>query len=82
MANMTYTEALDVLGLKAGFTDGEMKKSYRALTRQWHPDTNHAPEAPVIMARVNEAYELLSDPKNRVVVKAIKHHSIFDIVDT
>ena len=82
MANVTYTEALEILGLQANFTDAEMKKSYHALTRQWHPDTNHSPEAHEVMERVNEAYEFLSDKQNRIVVKAIKHHSIFDIVDT
>lgn len=82
MANMSYTEALVELGLQANFTEAEAKKNYRALTRQWHPDTNRSPEAPMRMARINEAYDLVSNPANRVIVKAIKHHSIFDIVDT
>ncbi|GAB6019855.1 hypothetical protein CHUAL_001394 [Chamberlinius hualienensis] len=55
----------EILGvnLKASFV--EIKKSYKALARQWHPDKNKDPGAPEKFLEVKQAYELLSDPDRR-----------------
>lgn len=42
-----------------------IQSAYRRLALLYHPDTNPAPEAVEMMARLNEAYEVLSDPQRR-----------------
>jgi curved DNA-binding protein CbpA len=46
-------------------TFDEVHKAYRALAMQYHPDRNSAPDACSIMAVINEAYMVLSDPSRR-----------------
>ena len=78
---MSYSEAIKVLGLNSPFTDADLRKAYRSMTKKYHPDINPSPDAEQVMAKINEAYDFLSNPKNRVEEHAVKHHSIFDIVD-
>ncbi len=55
-----------VLGVKKDVTDAELKKAYRKLARQHHPDSN--PENAAAEARfkeISEAHSVLSDPAQR-----------------
>ena len=54
-----------VLHLKADATAGDIHRAYRVLAMQYHPDRNPAPEAAAIMARINEAYTVLSNDSRR-----------------
>ena len=54
------------MGLKRNATPAEIKKSYRKLTLQYHPDKNpDDEEALAKFHEVAEAYEALSDPELR-----------------
>ncbi|MCL4221657.1 MAG: DnaJ domain-containing protein [Phycisphaerales bacterium] len=55
----------EVLGLKRGATADEIKRAYRKLARQLHPDVNKAPDAAKRFAEVQEAYDVLSDEERR-----------------
>lgn len=55
----------EVLGLKKSATADEIKKAYRKLALEFHPDRNKAPDAETKFKQINEAYEILSDPKKR-----------------
>ncbi len=61
--------ALDLysrLGLKRGATEPEIKKAYRSLAKQLHPDRNKDnPKAAERFAEVTRAYDLLSDKNKR-----------------
>ena len=61
--------ALDLyqrLGLKRGATEAEIKKAYRSLAKQLHPDRNKDnPDAAKRFAEVTHAYDLLSDKDKR-----------------
>jgi len=64
MAKRDYYE---VLGVPRGATVEEIKKAYRKLAMQWHPDRNpdNKTEAEVKFKEATEAYEVLHDPQQR-----------------
>src|SRR5881396_1888338 len=61
--------ALDLyqrLGLKRGASEAEIKKAYRSLAKQLHPDRNKdKPDAAKRFSEVTHAYDLLSDKDKR-----------------
>jgi hypothetical protein len=48
------------LGVAVTATQDEIKKAYRALVRQWHPDYNKSPEASVKFDAIQQAHDLLT----------------------
>jgi len=61
----TTTDYYATLGLDKGATDAEIKKAFRKLAQQWHPDVNKDPAAHARFKEINEAYQILSDPERR-----------------
>ena len=55
----------DILGVKKNASADEIKRSYRKLARQYHPDVNKQPGADEKFKEINEAYQVLSDPNKR-----------------
>ncbi|KQR46788.1 molecular chaperone DnaJ [Frigoribacterium sp. Leaf164] len=55
----------DVLGVDRSATPEEIKKAYRRLARELHPDVNPSPEASERFKDVTHAYDVLSDPQQR-----------------
>lgn len=55
----------EVLGLSKSASKDEIKKSYRKLAKQYHPDRNKAPDAETKFKEVQEAYEVLSDDQKK-----------------
>ena len=55
----------EALGVSRDATDDQIKKAYRKLARELHPDVNDAPEAQERFKSVTHAYEVLSDPDER-----------------
>lgn len=62
MAEKTY---YDILGLDKKASENDIKKAYRKLVRQYHPDVSDDPNADSKMGEINNAYETLKDPKKR-----------------
>ena len=55
----------EILGVKRSASPEEIKKGYRRLVKELHPDKNKAPDAEDKFVRLTKAYELLSDPERR-----------------
>lgn len=67
----------EVLGLSRTASDGEIKKSFRRLARELHPDVNaHDPEAEAKFKQAAEAYEVLSDAERRRTYDAYGHEGL------
>ncbi|GAA0253417.1 molecular chaperone DnaJ [Actinomadura nitritigenes] len=61
MANDYYA----TLGVRRDASADEVKKAYRRLARELHPDVNPDPETQEKFKEITQAYEVLSDPKKR-----------------
>ena len=62
---MSKRDFYDVLGISKGASKDEIKKAYRKLSKQYHPDINKAADAADKFKEVKEAYEVLSDDQTR-----------------
>jgi molecular chaperone DnaJ len=61
----TERDLYEVLGVDRRASDAEIKRAFRKLAQQWHPDVNNDPEAEVRFKEASEAYQILSDPDRR-----------------
>ena len=66
---MDYKDYYTILGVTKTATEAEIKKAYRKLARQYHPDLNPGDsEAERKFKEINEAYEVVSDKDKRETV--------------
>lgn len=62
---MEFKDYYKVLGVDRSANAETVKKAYRKLARQHHPDISKAADASARMQEVNEAYDVLRDPERR-----------------
>ena len=66
-----------VLGVERDATPAEVKRAFRQLARELHPDVNdHDPEAEEKFKAAAEAYEVLSDPQRRNAYDSYGHEGL------
>lgn len=66
----------EVLGVSRSAGQDDIKKAFRRLARQYHPDVNKDPRAEEQFKEVNEAYEVLSDTQKRTVYDRFGHDAV------
>jgi molecular chaperone DnaJ len=70
-------DAYEVLGVGRDADEGQIKKAFRGLARELHPDVNnHDPQAEEKFKEAAEAYEILSDPERRQVYDRYGHDGL------
>lgn len=67
MANSKKRDYYEVLGVAKTASIDEIKRAFRKLAMQWHPDRNKSPEAEAKFKEINEAYQVLSDADKRKI---------------
>lgn len=63
----------ELLGVERGASDEAIKKAFRGLARELHPDVSDAPDAQERFRQIAEAYEVLSDPERRATYDRYGH---------
>lgn len=72
----TKRDYYDVLGVPKSASQDEIKRAFRKLAMQFHPDRNKAPDAEAKFKEINEAYEVLSDEKKRQTYNQFGHDGL------
>lgn len=73
MAKRDYYE---VLGISKNASENEIKRAFRKKAMEYHPDRNKAADAEQKFKEVNEAYEILSDPKKKQMYDQYGHSGV------
>ncbi len=73
MAERDYYE---VLGLQRGASADEIRRAYRKLAREYHPDVNKSEDAATRFAELQEAYDVLSDAEKRKAYDRFGHAGV------
>jgi len=69
----TERDYYEILGLERAASDGDIKKAFRRLARELHPDVSEAPDAEERFREVAEAYEVLSKSETRELYDRYGH---------
>src|SRR6185437_4173206 len=77
MSATTPRDPYEVLGVQRDAGEQDVKKAFRRLARELHPDVNaHDPEAEEKFKEAAEAYEILSDPERRATYDRYGHDGL------
>ncbi|MFH1928957.1 MAG: molecular chaperone DnaJ [Chloroflexota bacterium] len=72
----TKRDYYEVLDVPRNATGDKIRRAYRNLARQYHPDVNSSPDAEGRIKEINEAYEVLSDQEKRSRYDRLGHAGV------
>ncbi|MGB4292653.1 MAG: DnaJ domain-containing protein [Bacteroidales bacterium] len=75
---MHISEYYRILGLTRGCTVDDIKKSYRKIAREYHPDMNQDPDAKDIFIAATEAYEFLMANHSRIASAESEYERVME----
>ena len=88
---MSYINALNLFELKDGYSIEELKQTYRALSKKYHPDykqnasLEEQKESEEMMKRINEAYDILKNnlgkEKTKFNIETYNYQYILKVYD-
>ncbi len=73
---MEKRDYYEVLGVGRDADKNGLKKAFRKLAQQYHPDINKTPEAEVKFKEINEAYQVLNDDQKRAAYDRFGHAGV------
>lgn len=73
---MDKRDYYEVLGVPRNADKDALKKAFRKLAQQYHPDVNKTPEAESRFKEINEAYQVLSDDQKRAAYDRYGHAGV------
>jgi len=71
---MKYKDYYSILGVERGASADDIKKAYRKLAHQYHPDVSKDPQGEEKFKEVAEAYETLKNPEKRAAYDQLGTH--------
>lgn len=75
---MSQKDHYAILGLASSASLSDIKKAFRQLAAQYHPDRNPSPEAPARFRSVQQAYDVLSDADAREAYDRNRQRNLLD----
>jgi molecular chaperone DnaJ len=69
----------EILGVERNATDADIKRAFRRLAQQYHPDVSAEDSAADKFKEINEAYQVLSDPKRRQIYDMVGPAGLGDL---
>ncbi len=73
---MAKADYYETLGVSRQDSEEEIRKAFRKKAMQYHPDRNKAPHAEEKFKEINEAYQVLTDPKKRSQYDHLGHAGV------
>lgn len=76
MSQSKKRDFYEILGVNKTASIGEIKRAFRKLAMKYHPDRNKEPDAEAKFKEINEAYQVLSDEKQRKIYDQFGHEGL------
>ena len=73
---MTQRDYYEVLGVPRNVDKTALKRAFRQLAQEYHPDVNKTPEAEARFKEINEAYQVLNDDQKRAAYDRFGHAGV------
>jgi len=78
---MSKRDYYEILGVERDADGNTLKKAFRKMAQQYHPDINKAPEAETKFKEINEAYQVLNDSQRRAAYDRYGHEGLNGMPD-